>query len=264
MEELEKIKKILPMENDKQFPVDARALHKALKVKTLFKDWIKRRLEEADAIEGRDYRSNLSSPSGHENVGQTQRKDYSLTIQIAKEIAMLERTNIGKLVRRYFIACEEQLKSSTPHSIPQTLSEALRLAADLEDQKQKALAENAELKPKANKWEAFMNAEGNFTFESAAKILKTGQNRLFALLREQGYIFRNKENYNTPYQTKVDAGYFVVKAKTYWKGDKEVTYPQVFITPKGLEHIIKKYFNPTQPSRRQSKIITVHANSAQF
>ena len=230
MDELVQFQEILPVASDKEFPINARDLWKALQVKTLFKDWIKRRLEDTDAIKDRDYCSILSSLTRHKN-GPT-KIDYFLTLSLAKEFAMLERNEIGKLIRRYFIYCEEQYKAQQPtHQIPQTLSEALRLAADLEEEKQQALAanrqleeENKQIKPQAEKWAAFMNSEGNFTFESAAKIVKTGQNRLFALLREKKYLFRNKENhnYNTPYQTKVDAGYFVVKLTTITKGKNKL------------------------------------------
>ena len=107
--------------------------------------------------------------------------------------------------------------------------EAARAWADECEQKQQALAdkkqlekENKQLKPLAHIYQEFMDSDGNFTFESAAKILKTGQNRLFALLRDNKYFYK-REGRNTPYQDKSDAGYFIVKAKTYLKGDKCVS-----------------------------------------
>jgi len=244
MNELTKFQEILPAATDEQFPVNARDLHKALQVTTRFNDWIERRLEETDAIEGKDFYSSLSKSNG----GRPS-KEYNLTLQLAKEISMLERTEIGKLVRRYFIECEEKLKSGL--QIPQSLPEALRLAADLAEEKQLALtratkaeSEVKELKPLAEQYKHLMNSEGNFSFNVAAKILKTGELRLFALLRDAKYIYYNKDKVNTPYQTKIDAGYFVVKANTFNRGDKIIPYPQIYITPKGLDHISKKFFNP--------------------
>ena len=246
MNDLVQFESVLPVASDKEFPVDARDLHKALRVGKDFSTWIKSRLQETDAVEGKEFSPNLgktSNPSG----GRPS-KEYHLTIQLAKEFSMLERNEVGKQVRRYFIACEEKLRAEPQLDnklwLKKELLASIEREEKLELEKQKVLEENTQLKPKAERWAAFMTSEGTFTFESAAKILKTGQNRLFKLLRNEGYLFRTMEKYNTPYQPKVDAGYFVVKVKTFSKGDKEVNYPQVFITPKGLEHLIKKYFNP--------------------
>ena len=246
MNDLVQFKSVLPIQADEQFPVNARDLWRALESKQEFANWIKKRLQETDALEGRDYLIKKSSLTEHEN-GPT-KIDYHLTIQLAKEFSMLERNEVGKQVRRYFIACEEKLRNEPQLDnklwLKRELLASIEREEKLELEKQKVLEENTQLKTKAERWAAFMTSEGTFTFESAAKILKTGQNRLFKLLRNEGYLFRTMEKYNTPYQPKVDAGYFVVKVKTFSKGDKEVSYPQVFITPKGLEHLIKKYFNP--------------------
>ena len=104
MNTIDNFKSILPVATNEQFPVDARDLHKALQIKTEFKDWIRRRLEETDAIEGKDFRSKLS-----ESTGGRPSKEYDLTLVLAKEFAILERNTIGKLIRRYLIACEEEL-----------------------------------------------------------------------------------------------------------------------------------------------------------
>lgn len=88
--------------------VDARLLHQQLKVKVRFNDWIKRRVEEFGFEMGKDYYSNLSNaPSIW--FGRT-REDYHLTMDMAKELSMLERNEVGRNVRRYFIAVEKEAR----------------------------------------------------------------------------------------------------------------------------------------------------------
>lgn len=110
MNNLIQFENILPVASDKEFPINARNLHKALRVSTPFDKWISRRLEESDAVEGKDFSTYLSK-----STGGRPSKEYNLTLQLAKEISMLEKTPIGKLIRRYFISCEEQLKT---HKLP--------------------------------------------------------------------------------------------------------------------------------------------------
>ncbi|GGL15604.1 antA/AntB antirepressor family protein [Deinococcus radiotolerans] len=90
--------------------VDARMLHLALGVGTRFSDWITRRLVEALATEGEDFYSEVSkTPEGGRPATQ-----YHLTVDLAKEVAMLERTPRGKALRRYFIDAERALREGAP------------------------------------------------------------------------------------------------------------------------------------------------------
>ncbi|WP_186205927.1 antA/AntB antirepressor family protein [Burkholderia gladioli] len=85
--------------------VDARRLHKFLEVQTAFKDWITRRIEEYGFNEGEDFCcSNLSSKPGQR--GGHNRREYHVTLDMAKELSMVERTEKGREARRYFIECE--------------------------------------------------------------------------------------------------------------------------------------------------------------
>ncbi len=88
--------------------VNARELHEGLGNKRQFADWIKQRLNEADAIENEDYV--LISQNCETSTGGTIRKEYILTLLIAKEMAMLERNEKGKEYRKYLISVEEKYK----------------------------------------------------------------------------------------------------------------------------------------------------------
>jgi len=85
---------------------NARDLHAFLQVQTQFKDWIARRIEEYEFEEGKDFCSILS-----ESTGGRPAKEYALSLDMAKELSMVERTEKGKQARQYFIECERQAKT---------------------------------------------------------------------------------------------------------------------------------------------------------
>ena len=88
--------------------VDARVLHAFLEVGRDFSNWIKSRIDEYQFAENQDY---LLAKSGEQHASGTKwRIDYFLTIDMAKELAMVERTAKGRQARRYFLDCERQLR----------------------------------------------------------------------------------------------------------------------------------------------------------
>lgn len=104
--------------------VNARDLHKALESKQDFSTWIKKRLDETDAVENVDF---ICFHKKMEANNATM-IEYILSIDISKEIAMLERNEIGKKVRRYFI---EVQKAHQQKTIPLTQAEILAQSAAL-------------------------------------------------------------------------------------------------------------------------------------
>lgn len=88
--------------------VNARELHRWLGVEVRFNDWIRRRVKEYGFEESTDYYSSLSNRSdGRAGRGRT---DYFITLDMAKELAMVERNERGRQARRYFIECERRLR----------------------------------------------------------------------------------------------------------------------------------------------------------
>ena len=83
---------------------DARLLHKDLQVKTQFNDWIKRRIEKYGFEAGTDYYVTQN------RVAKTLRNDYFLSLDTAKEFSMLEENEIGRAIRKRFIAKEKELR----------------------------------------------------------------------------------------------------------------------------------------------------------
>ena len=112
--------------------VNARELHEVLESKQDFSTWIKKRLDETDAVENVDF---ICFHKKMEANNATM-IEYILSTDIAKEIAMLERNEVGKKVRRYFIEFEKMHKQIF---IPQDLPTALRAYANEVEQKELAL-----------------------------------------------------------------------------------------------------------------------------
>jgi phage anti-repressor protein len=90
--------------------VDARTLHQFLQVGKDFSTWIKDFIADFGFIEGRDFSPNLGKSSGGR-----QAIEYSITLDMAKELSMLQRSEKGKQARQYFIACEKKLRSVQSH-----------------------------------------------------------------------------------------------------------------------------------------------------
>ena len=118
------------------------------------------------------------------------------------------------------------IRKTGMYGIPQTLPEALRLAADLAE-------ENQRLLPKAKAHDHFLAATNAQTMNAAAKSLGIGRNKLFEFLRARKLLMRN----NVPYQEYLGRGYFEVIEKTIDMGTGIINKPQTFVTAKGIDYI---------------------------
>lgn len=205
--------------------VSGRELHEALEVETRYNDWFVRMCEYGFS-EGTDFYSNMSKSSG----GRPS-TDHALTIPMAKEICMLQRTDKGKQFRQYFISVEEAW--NTPEMV---MSRALRMA---ESNLKRLQAENAKLtvdcqimQPKADYFDELVDRNLLTSFRETAKQLDIGEKAFVQFLIEHKYIYRDKKGKLMPYADK-NNGLFEVKEcfneKTQWSGT------QTLITPKGRE-----------------------------
>ncbi|MDI6742181.1 MAG: phage antirepressor [Smithella sp.] len=118
------------------------------------------------------------------------------------------------------------IRKTGMYGIPQTLPEALRLAADLAE-------ENQRLLPKAKAHDHFLAATNAQTMNVAAKSLGIGRNKLFEFLRARKLLMRN----NIPYQEYLGRGYFEVIEKTIDMGTGVINKPQTLVTAKGIDYI---------------------------
>ena len=199
--------------------VSARELHEFLGVKTAYKDWFPRMCEYG-FCEGEDFCSFLS-----ESTGGRPAQDAAISIDMAKEICMLQRNEKGKQARQYFLQLEKDWNS--PEKV---MARALQIA----DMKIKELEQhNAILAPKADYFDALVERNLLTNFRETAKEIGAKPKQFVKDLLEAKYIYREGRGKLMPYQIHVDGGLFEIKEskseKTPWAGT------QTLITPKGRE-----------------------------
>ena len=103
--------------------VSARELHEFLESKRQFADWIRDRIERYDFVENQDF-VKLPKIGELSKTGQVA-IEYFITLDMAKQLAMVENNEKGMQVRKYFIECEKQLEQATAPRLPTTYLEAL-------------------------------------------------------------------------------------------------------------------------------------------
>lgn len=209
--------------------VSARELHEFLEVETPYHKWFPRMCEYG-FTENEDYSVTdifVRNPAG----GPQSMKDAAVSIDMAKEICMIQRNEKGKLARQYFLALERDWNS--PEKV---MSRALRYA-EQELKQVRALnsaltVENAIMAPKAEYFDELVDRNLLTNFRETAKQLEIPPKAFVAFLLEKKYIYRDKRGKLLPYEDK-NNGLFEVKEcfneKTQWSGI------QTLVTPKGRE-----------------------------
>ncbi|AIG43875.1 phage antirepressor KilAC domain-containing protein [Streptococcus suis] len=224
--------------NDNHEPVvSGRQLHEALGVKTPYSMWFDRMVEYGFA-ENQDFLLNnfvkQTGRGGHNKV------DHIIKLDMAKEIAMIQRTDRGKQVRQYFIQVEKDFNS--PEKI---MARALLLA----DKKVHQLEAQIEAdKPKVLFADAVSASHSSILVGDLAKLIsqngfKIGANRLFAWLRENGYLIKRKgSDWNMPTQKSMELGLFEIKETTITHADGHISISKtVKVTGKGQQYFINKF-----------------------
>lgn len=227
--------------NDNQEPVvSGRQLHETLGVKTRYDNWFSR-MTEYGFTENQDYL--VTSIFGHNSNGGRQNKvDHVIKLDMAKEIAMIQRTERGKQVRQYFIQVEKDFNS--PEKI---MARALLMA----DQKVHKLEAKIEAdRPKVLFADAVSASKSSCLIGELAKILKQngidiGQNKLFQWLRSNGYLIsRRGESWNQPTQKSMQLGLFELKKTNINHPDGHTTVTTTTkVTGKGQQYFINKFLN---------------------
>ena len=242
------LNQMLPItQKDDQMWVDARSLHQTLGAKRDFSTWINGRLEEVGAIENQDYAVLDGSPISGNGYNPKPRRDYLLSLDLGKHVAMLERTPDGKTIRQYFIDAEKELRNRPVFALPTTMAEALRLAANAVERNQALEAAHAETTrvlelaaPKAVSFDRYLSTEGVHAFKVAANMLGWGRNRMLEELRRKKILISEGKLKNLPYQRFIEEGYFEVKARKVMVLGFERITQQAYVTPKGIEYLGRK------------------------
>lgn len=185
-------------ERNGQRVVSARELHQFLENKREFANWIKSRIEKYGFVENQDFTS-FDNIVKRES-GATVRKEYALTIDMAKELSMVENNERGRMARKYFIECEKIVKEKQFFFLPQTFSEALMLAAtqakQIEEQ-QKTIQQSAQeivalsdtitqMQPKVSYYDKILASKETLTVTQVAQDYGMSAKAFNILLRNFG------------------------------------------------------------------------------
>ena len=213
-----------------------RELHEFLGVTTRYNDWFPRMVEYG-FTEGKDFYSFLSKTS---ETGGRPSTDHLLTIDMAKEICMIQRTEVGKQARQYFIQVEKDYNS--PEKI---MARALRIA---EKELSTLKLDVERMKPKEIFADSVASSQSTILIGELAKILKangfeTGQKRLFETLRQDGFLIkRNGSDYNMPTQKAMELGLFEIKETVITNPDGSIRVSKTTkVTGKGQIYFVNHY-----------------------
>ncbi|EDO9757636.1 antA/AntB antirepressor family protein [Campylobacter coli] len=114
------------------FPANVKFLFYFLEIDTKFADWIKNRISHYNFIENQDYIIEIVYTKGRP------RKEYYVTLDMAKELCMVENNEKGRQARRYFIECEKRLKNLEQEQMQKlAFRQSLGYKSQLKQQKQK-------------------------------------------------------------------------------------------------------------------------------
>lgn len=227
--------------------VSARDLHEALEINTRFNDWFSR-MAEYGFENGVDFNLLKNEKVRLEGNREVKRDimDYQISVDMAKQICMIQRSEKGKQYRQYFIDLEKAW--NTPEQI---FARALKMA----DQKIEKLKEtNAGLledvermRPKEIFADAVKASTSSILIGDLAKLLRqngvdTGQKRLFEQLRNEGYLMKTGSSRNMPKQKYVANGFFQTKETVISNPDGSVRMTKTTkVTGKGQQYFLNKY-----------------------
>ena len=223
--------------------VSARELYKELGVKTRFSLWVDQNFKMF--VEGTDFEGVVVTTPYREGSDKVQTlQDYSLTTEMAKNVAMMSKTAKSQEIRDYFIAVEKEHKALMADPRIQ-MAMGLKSAQLMLDHKDKIIAE---MTPKALFADAVSASQSSILIGELAKLLKQngvdmGQNRLFGYLRKNGYLVKRQgSDRNMPTQKSMELGLFEIKEHNHINSNGvNVTTKTPKVTGKGQQYFINKF-----------------------
>lgn len=235
--------------------VSARDLHEGLEIKTAFKDWFPR-MAEYGFSQGVDFNPLKNEQVRIEGNREVKREitDYQISVDMAKQICMIQRSEKGRQYRQYFLDLEKAW--NTPE---QVFARALKMADKtidkLKSENMVLLEDVKRMKPMETFCNAISVSDTCILIGELAKIIKQngvdiGQNRLFAWMRDNGYLISRKGiDYNMPKQKAMELGLFEIKERTINNPDGSVRITKtVLVTGKGQQYFVNKFLNDDKKS----------------
>lgn len=221
--------------------VSGRELHEFLGVTTRYNDWFPRMVEYG-FTEGKDFNLLKNEQVRFEGNREVTREliDHLLTIDMAKEICMIQRTEVGKKARQYFIQVEKDYNS--PEKI---MARALRIA---EKELSTLKLDVERMKPKEIFADSVASSHTSILIGELAKILKangyeTGPKRLFEILRQDGFLIKRKgSEFNMPTQKSMELGLMEIKETAINNPDGSIRLNKTTkVTGKGQIYFVNRY-----------------------
>lgn len=224
--------------------VSARELHEQLHIGTEFAKWFSRMCEYGFSV-GNDY-SEVIVKNDENSKGGRPATDYNISVDMAKQICMIQRTPEGKAVRQYLIDLEKAW--NTPE---QVMARALKIANNtiesLKSENNTLAIKNKEMKPKAIFADAVSASHTSILIGDLAKLIcqngvQIGQKRLFEWLRENNFLIKSGTSRNMPKQRYVEQGLFEVKESNIQNPDGSVRITKTTkVTGKGQIYFVNKF-----------------------
>lgn len=240
--EVTEVKELINLQeqDDGTIAVSGRELHEFLEIGTQYTKWFDR-MTEYGFEKNVDYGA-ISQKRLTAQGNSTTYIDHVMTIDMAKEVSMIQRNEKGKLARRYFIEVEKAWNS--PEMI---MKRALQIADRKIEDLQTQIATD---KPKVLFADAVDASHTTILVGELAKLIKQngvdiGQNRLFQWLRENGFLInRRGTDWNMPTQRSMDMGLFEIKERTHQNPDGSIRISKTTkVTGKGQQYFINKFLS---------------------
>lgn len=223
--------------------VSARELHEALGVEKRFSAWFE--TNSQGFVEGEDFTGAYLKVQSNQYGGEKEIQDYNLSVDMAKHICLMSRTDKGKACRQYLIDVEKAW--NTPE---QVMARALKIANQtidsLKENNIRLIEANERMKPKEIFADAVATSKTSILVGDLAKLIcqngyQIGQKRLFDWLRNNGYLVKSGSSYNMPMQRYVEQGLFEVKESNVQNPDGSVrTTRTTKVTGKGQVYFVNK------------------------
>lgn len=221
--------------------VSARELHAKLEIKTQYKDWFPRMCEYGFE-ENIDFIA-IAQKRATAQGNKTTFTEHFISLDMAKEICMIQRSEIGKKFRQYFIECEKKLKNI---ATPKLTFEEMTLKVI--DECHKRISDMSKLiesqKPKVAAHDLLINTTDLVSMRVCAKEIKVPEKKFITYLLENGFLYRDGHGKLIPYAKPKVNGLFDVK--TIFSPDGQHTYYQTMVTPEGLAYFAKHTQSMTQ------------------
>ena len=225
--------------------VSARELYEQLEISKRFSAWFE--TNSQGFVEGEDFNAAYLKVQGNQYGGEKEIQDYNLTVDMAKHLCLMSRTEKGKQCRQYLLDLEKAW--NTPEQVmARALKIANRTIDSLKEHNTKLIEDCERLKPKEVFADAVSASKTSILIGDLAKLIcqngcQIGQKRLFEWMRANGYlILRKGSDYNMPTQRSMEMGLFEIKESTHLNGDGlNVISKTPKVTGKGQQYFINKF-----------------------